>query len=180
MELSGPESAPPKMDCEPGMNFRALTLIVLMATWLAPANGSACLRDATGIAAHGHEQGFPSHSHGNDGPSDVQSREIGHQHSGTNDTIHSGAESPVLVRTTQTPTPAADELTRCCEGGRAAPSIDSAAKNAEPRPKNSPSTVLPLVIATVSPDACLTTTAQLRSQQPPPLPYEKNRRPLLI
>ena len=166
---------PPIWDCETGMNLRALTLIVLMATWMVPANGYSCLPDATGVAGHGHEQGVSSHSHAH--ASDEQSHAHGSQRGSLS---HDHVAATTIVDSSERFSETVPrELSSCCESGPDASDVVAAVKNAESRPKSA-AAVAVLVIATVPPEACLVTGAQLQRLQPPPLPYEKNRRPLLI
>jgi len=156
------------------MSLRALTLIVLMATWMVPANGYSCLPDVTGVAGHGHEQGVSSHSHA----SDEQSYAHGSQ-DGTLSHDHVAATT-IVGSSEHFSETAPREVSSCCESGPDASDVVAAVKNAESRPKSAAAVAL-LVIATVPPEAGLVTGAQLQRQQPPPpLPYEKNRRPLLI
>ena len=163
------------------MRLRALTLIVLMVTWMVPASGYSCLTDSIGVPVHEHEHepGAAAHSHSDVAhahSSDEQS--IAHTHTARDGSSPHHAQ---VTEATSGPVPGAvpDALPSCCESERNAEAVDAAVKNAELRPK-SEAAALALVIATAAPDLLVATSAQLRKQQPPPLPYEKNRRPLLI
>lgn len=155
------------------MSLRALTLIVLMTSWMVPANGYLCPPDSTGVADHGHAQGESSRSHASDEQSHFHASQDGSLHN-HNLGVAAIADSSARISGT-----ASDELSSCCESGRDASVVEAAVKNSEIRPKSS-TVALRLDIATVAPAVCLATAAQVRRRQPPPLPYEKNRRPLLI
>lgn len=149
------------------MNLRALTLIVLMATWLVPAAGYACPPDSAAVSVHEHDQGASPHSHTR------ASHDAAPHHHPVGATA--GADSSTRIFGS-----ALDEISSCCESGREAVSaVEATAKISQIRSKSS-TAALQLEIVTVAPAACLATAAQVRRQQPPPLPYEKNRRPLLI
>lgn len=158
------------------MNLRALTLIVLMATWLVPAAGYACPPDSAAVSVHEHDQGASPHSHTRAGESRSQARashDAAPHHHPVGATA--GADSSTRIFGS-----ALDEISSCCESGREAVSaVEATAKISQIRSKSS-TAALQLEIVTVAPAACLATAAQVRRQQPPPLPYEKNRRPLLI
>ena len=174
---NGGAGVPLTRDCETGMRLRALTLIVLMATWMVPPNGYSCPTDSTAVAAHGHEHGVPSHSHSDDAHSHA-SDERSHAHPSQDGGLPHHVEVAEAY-SGRIPRAVSDDRSSCCESGRDVPAVEAAVKNAELRPKSADA-VLQLIIATAAPAVPLATAAQLRRQQPPPVPYEKNRRPLLI
>lgn len=158
-----------------GMRLPALTLIVLIASWnIIPATAVSCPANSTGQAIHGHARGAPSHSHASDSHShsgDAHS----HADAGHGDTGHHAEAA--WGHAGRTPL-AANSQPSCCEPASDARVVLVVLQNA-PRPKVSTAVLLP-VAAAATPMSPWATASQLRRRQPPPLPYERTRRPLLI
>ncbi len=149
--------AGPWIDTE-RMRTRALILIALTVGWLLPAGARACSphvpeSEVSSQAAHheGHQ-----HSHG---PSDRA--EGAHAAAAGSQESESGA--PLKVPT-------------CCDNRARVPAVASV-PDANPRPKPIPLALLYPLLATPEP-VVLASGARLR--EPPPLPYARTRRPLLI
>lgn len=157
-----------------GMRLRALTLIALLASWNVPATAVSCPANSTGKAIHGHARGAPSHSHANDSHSHSGDPHS-HADAGHGDTGHHAEAAWGHVGRTPV---AANSHPSCCEPASDARVEQVVLQNA-PRPKVSTAVLLP-VAAAATPMSPLATASQLRRRQPPPLPYERTRRPLLI
>ena len=136
--------------------------MVLMAVWLLPAMAGACPSDGEAGHAHGHVTAGPSHARGGH---DHESH-AAHDHAGTQ-AHHSGDSS------------SGHDEPECCAQSSQPPAAKLAVLEPNPRPTDS-SAVLPevqgLELAVVRSSA----GAVFRRHRPPPLPYAKTRRPLLI
>ena len=142
------------------MRVRALTLIVLVAAWMVPGTGWSCPSSGPGpeAQAHDHPDEATPHSHTRADP------DHGKPHPAATGTFSDPArELP------------ADDPT-CCNSGSDLPAVQALIKHAQPRPKLS----LAALSALLAVPAARATGAQVRRQQPPPLPYARTRRPLLI
>jgi hypothetical protein len=152
------------------MRVRALLMVVLIAGWSMPATGHSCSSDELGAEAHEHAgtHEAPAHSHVHDGHSDAgaDDGEGGHHAAATRDHVELPRES-------------ASDDSCCCLMASDTSDAEAPLVAAKPRPKFS-AVVLPLSIASELPVVTSVTGAQLRQQQPPPLPYFHTRRPLLI
>lgn len=146
---------------KPVMRVGVLTLSVLLAAWLVPGSGLLCLSEPIGheVAAHAHSA--TPHS-------------------------HAGAESD-RGHTPGAPDPSHPSSTRdssshecdCCERASDLPALRVVLDAPQSRLELSVAAALLVVTAveTAHPSA---TAAQLRRLQPPALPFERTRRPLLI
>lgn len=148
------------------VRIRALGLIVLISAWLVPVGGGACPTDAraaddhTHTATHdtgGHEHGDAHHASG-----------TRHAHATREESEAPGSHAPA-------------EGPQCCRSEpRAAVLTASLAADATPRVKS-----LPVELLTPTSFSALTAPARSRAalpggQPPPPEPFARTRRPLLI
>ncbi len=146
------------------MRIRVLILIVLTAGWLLPAGGLACRSDSAADGGHPHVARQDGHPHAH-GLSDHDPAE------------HSHAQATSDSRPSAPSAPSDDPI--CCTSDANASVAIGSIRDARPRSKAAPvalSNLLPKVPQPVA----LPTGARLRLRQPPPLPYARTRRPLLI
>ncbi len=141
------------------MRVRALTSILLVG-WMLPASGWPC--PSSEAAGHVHEL-----------TSEVDSHHVhaAHDHGNAHDAAAGGHSSPAQD------TPSDDP--NCCERGSDVAVVQAVLKDGQARPKLS-AAVLPTTLGITSRPTAATTGAQLRRRQPPPLPFARTRRPLLI
>lgn len=148
---------------ENGMRLCALTLVVLVAAWMVPASGSPCPSTVQGLANH-------AHVHSNDSAPDS------HDHAVPD---HSHAHAAEAAAQSGATRDSASDNPACCERASDARAVQAALQDPQPRPKLSIAglstllAVAPLAMTSVS-------GAALRRQPPPPRPYARTRRPLLI
>jgi hypothetical protein len=143
------------------MRTHALTLIALMIVWVMPAGGSTCPSTAKSRTSH-------SHAHSND------SAAHSHHHA-----VHTDADAPAKEAPTNAGSiPVGDGPICCKQRGSDSIVLQPALQDAKPRTKVS--TSLPILIAVSLPAATWLSAEELRHQPPPPRPYARTRRPLLI
>lgn len=149
-----------------GMRVRVLSLIILITAWLAPANGGACPSDARGASdqthpatheAGGHEHGDAHHASGTP-----------HSHATQAESETPGSHAP------------ADGPHCCRSEPRAAVLTASLPADGTQRAKS-------LLLEAPAPATFDSLAAPARSrfllpgrQPPPPEPFARTRRPLLI
>ncbi len=144
-----------------GMKIRALLLIVLTTGWLLPAGASACPAEGSAKDDQKHTAHVGDHArdHG-----DHAADGHGHDHaSGSGGQREAGG--PPAART-------------CCRDDAEAPVIVASLLDAKPQPQ-------PIAHALENPvetppAAAVSSGTWLRVRQPPPLPFARSRRPLLI
>lgn len=142
-----------------GMRARALLLIFLTASWLLPAGVSACPADSPAEESHTHSGAIADHHH-----------EAATAHEGDH---HHAAPAPVGDDDAPLDGPV------CCRDEGKAPAVVASVLDAKPRPKAMAVLVKDLPLP-APPEAALRSGAWLRLRQPPPSPYARSRRPLLI
>ncbi len=140
------------------MRIRALILIIATAGWLLPAGAFACPPHTAEADAHhdGHELTHAAGHHG----------DATHDHAAAPESQKSEPGAP-----TDAPT--------CCSDDTRTPTVLASVVDAKSRPK-SISLALPSSLLAVPQALALPSAARLRLHQPPPLPYARTRRPLLI
>ncbi len=143
------------------MRVRALTLILLVAAWMVPAAGWSCPSNEAPGHVHGPMGEAASHPHA----------DAAHVHGNAHDAATGGHSDPTRDTPSDDPT--------CCEHGPEAAVVQAVLKDGQARPKLS-TAVLPTTFGVTARRAASTTGAQLRRRQPPPLPFARTRRPLLI
>ncbi len=142
------------------MRVRALTLILLVAAWMVPAAGWSCPSNEATDHVHEPKSDVASHHAHAD-----------HDHGNAHDAAAGGHSGPAQD------TPSDDP--NCCERGTEAAVVQAVFRDGQARPKLS-AAVFPTTLGVVARPAASTTGAQLRRRQPPPLPFARTRRPLLI
>ena len=145
------------------MRIRALILIVLTVGWVLPAGALECRphtpeADVHSQAAHrdGHEEAHGPSNHG----------DAGHHHAAAPGSQKTESGAPLDGPT-------------CCSDDTTMPTVVASVLDAKPRPKSSPVSLLSPLLDVHRP-VLLPSGARLRLSQPPPLPYARTRRPLLI
>ncbi len=143
------------------MRIQALILIVLTVGWALPAGALACPSrtpeaDAHPQAAH-HDGREHTHGAGHHGPGD-------HHHAAGPESRRGEPGAPL-------------DAPSCCNGDTRAPAVLAAVLDAKPRPKSIPLALSNPLVDVPQPVAL---PSGARLGQPPPLPYARTRRPLLI
>ena len=145
------------------MRIRALILIVLTVGWVLPAGARACPRPTPEADAHSQAAHHDGHEHAH-----------GASHHGRGD--HDHAAEPESRRGE----PGAPlNAPSCCSGDTKPPAVLASVLDAKPRPKSIPH-ALPNPLLAVRQAVVLPSGARVRLRQPPPLPFARTRRPLLI
>ncbi len=142
------------------MRVRALTLILLVAAWTVPAAGWSC--PSSEAVGHVHEPTSEVASH---------HAHAGHDHGNAHDAEAGGHSGRAQDTSSDDPS--------CCERGPEAEVVQAVLKDAQARPKLS-AALLPTTLSVAARPAASATGAQIRRQQPPPFPFARTRRPLLI
>jgi hypothetical protein len=145
------------------MRTRALILTALTVLWLVPSGAGACSPHAPGSDLHAQADHHGGQEHP-DGTSDQG--EATHAH--------------VLVPASQdSETDAPQGVPTCCDDEGRAPAVVASVRHTDPRPAPLP-LALPNPLLAAPELVVLLNGARLRMRQPPPLPYARTRRPLLI
>ncbi len=133
------------------MRIQAFLLIVLTTGWVLPAGAFAC---APHTETDAHSQ--TPHQDGHD-----------HSHAASD----RGAAAPDHVAGSDAPI--------CCDDEGRTPTVVASVVDSKPRPKSIPLALRNPLLDVPQP-VVLPSRARLRLRQPPPLPYARTRRPLLI
>jgi hypothetical protein len=147
---------------EIGMRAGALTLIILVATWMMPVGGSTCPSAKKSPSHHSHARSNDSaaHSHHHAAPPHTDGAVGAEAHS------HTGSM------------PVGDGSTCCKQRASDAVVLQPALQDAKPRTKVS--MPVPVWIVVSPPAATWFAAGEIQHQPPPPRPYARTRRPLLI
>lgn len=157
------------------MQIRALILLVVLSGWLIPAAGWPCALDTQVSAPHVHSADADSGSHSHTGP-DHSHAERDHNAGHSHDSSTTDTNVPSIASDSHS---SRDDAT-CCNPGAETPIVVGLFAKAESHPTLS--TPQPLAaLTTLTPYAVdLRNEAHVRQQLPPPQPFARTRRPLLI
>ena len=150
------------------MRIRALITIVLTAGWMLPAGALACPSLTADADAH-------SHSHADHGTG----HEHGHGNSDPGHGDHDHVAGPEAQRAVSGEPGAPLDEPKCCSDDTRAPAVVASVLDAKPRPKSISFALASPLFGAPEP-VVLPGGLRFRLRQPPPLPYTRTRRPLLI